>query len=165
MFDKLIDFVLNLKDEVIPVKIVNEWEGGIHMRAGKFLKSTQPGINFKIPFIDKFWVVFTVPQTVDLLSQTLTTKDGKNIVLKGIIRYKIEDPKKYLISVKKQYICTMIIEKDNNIESIYSYKTKDGEKYWTPSAIYAYARAEALGTNNVYVEQYEVPPMIDKFKK
>jgi regulator of protease activity HflC (stomatin/prohibitin superfamily) len=40
-----------------------------------------------------------VPQTVDLLSQTLTTKDGKNIVLKGIIRYKIEDPKKYLISV------------------------------------------------------------------
>jgi regulator of protease activity HflC (stomatin/prohibitin superfamily) len=99
MFDKLIDFVLNLKDEVIPVKIVNEWEGGIHMRAGKFLKSTQPGLNFKIPFIDQFWVVHTVPQTVDLLSQTLTTKDGKNIVLKGIIRYKIEDPKKYLISV------------------------------------------------------------------
>jgi hypothetical protein len=59
----------------------------------------------------------------------------------------------------------MIIEKDNNIESIYSYKTKDGEKYWSPSALYAYARAEALGTNNVYVEQYEVPPMIDKFKK
>ena len=99
MFDKLIDFVLNLKDEVIPVKIVNEWEGGIHMRAGKFLKSTQPGLNFKIPFIDQFWVVHTVPQTVDLLSQTLTTKDNKNIVLKGIIRYKIEDPKKYLISV------------------------------------------------------------------
>ena len=99
MFDKLIDFVLNLKDEVIPVRIINEWEGGIHMRAGKFLKSTQPGLNFKIPFIDQFWVVHTVPQTVDLLSQTLTTKDGKNIVLKGIIRYKIEDPKKYLISV------------------------------------------------------------------
>ena len=55
MFDKLIDFVLNLKDEVIPVRIINEWEGGIHMRAGKFLKSTQPGLNFKIPFIDQFW--------------------------------------------------------------------------------------------------------------
>jgi len=66
---------------------------------GKYRRILEPGLNFKIPFIDKFWVVFTVPQTVDLLSQTLTTKDGKNIVLKGIIRYKIEDPKKYLISV------------------------------------------------------------------
>jgi len=58
----------------------------------------------------------------------------------------------------------MIIEKDNNIESIYSYKDGKGERYWTPSAIYAYARAEALGTNNVYVETYAVPPMVDKKK-
>jgi regulator of protease activity HflC (stomatin/prohibitin superfamily) len=89
MFDKLIDFVLNLKDEVIPVKIVNEWEGGIHMRAGKFLKSTQPGINFKIPFIDKFWVVFTVPQTVDLLSQTLSVirlRTQRNILSRLIVQ-------------------------------------------------------------------------------
>jgi len=58
----------------------------------------------------------------------------------------------------------MIETVNENIESIYSYKTKDGEKFWTPSAIYAYARAEALGTNNGYVEQYEVPPMVDKKK-
>ena len=58
----------------------------------------------------------------------------------------------------------MIETVNENIESIYSYKTKDGEKFWTPSAIYAYARAEALGTNNVYVEQYEVPPTVDKKK-
>ena len=58
----------------------------------------------------------------------------------------------------------MIETVNENIESIYSYKTKDGEKFWTPSAIYAYARAEALGTNHVYVEQYEVPPMVDKKK-
>jgi regulator of protease activity HflC (stomatin/prohibitin superfamily) len=34
-----------------------------------------------------------------LLPQTLTTKDNKNIVLKGIIRYKVNDPKKYLMTV------------------------------------------------------------------
>jgi regulator of protease activity HflC (stomatin/prohibitin superfamily) len=99
MFDKLIEFVLNVKDEMIPVKIINEWEGGIHMRAGKFLKVVEPGIRFKIPFIDHIWTAYTVAQTVDLLPQTLTTKDNKNIVLKCIIRYKVNDPKKYLMTV------------------------------------------------------------------
>jgi regulator of protease activity HflC (stomatin/prohibitin superfamily) len=99
MFDKLIDFLLNLKDELIPVRIINEWEGGIQMRGGKFLREVKPGIRFKFPFIDHIWTAYTVAQTVDLSPQTLTTKDGKNIVLKGIIRYKVSDCKKYLMSV------------------------------------------------------------------
>ena len=99
MFDKLIDFLLNLKDELIPVRIINEWEGGIQMRGGKFLRNVKPGIRFKVPFIDHIWVAYTVAQTVDLLPQTLTTKDGKSIVLKGIIRYKVIDCKKYLMTV------------------------------------------------------------------
>lgn len=58
-----------------------------------------------------------------------------------------------------------MIEKDNeNTESIYSYKTKDGEKFWTPNAIYAYARAEALGTHTVYEEHYDAPPTVEKKK-
>lgn len=99
MFDKLIDFLLNLKDELIPIRIINEWEGGVHMRGGKFLREIKPGVRFKLPFIDHIWTAYTVPQTVDLLPQTLTTKDDKNIVLKGIIRYKVNDCKKYLMSV------------------------------------------------------------------
>ena len=99
MFDKLIDFLLNLKDELIPIRIINEWEKGIQMRGGKFLRVVEPGIRFKFPFIDHIWTAYTVAQTVDLSPQTLTTKDGKNIVLKGIIRYKVNDPKKYLMSV------------------------------------------------------------------
>ena len=99
MFDKLIDFLLNLKDELIPIRIINEWEGGVHMRGGKFFREIHPGIRFKLPFVDHIWTAYTVPQTVDLLPQTLTTKDGKNIVLKGIIRYKVTDCKKYLMTV------------------------------------------------------------------
>ena len=57
----------------------------------------------------------------------------------------------------------MIEKQENeNIESIYSYKDKDGQKFWTPNPILAQARAEAFGTEHVYVEHYEVPPMVDK---
>lgn len=59
-----------------------------------------------------------------------------------------------------------MIEKDTNenIEAIYSYKNKDGQKFWTPNALFAYARAEALGTGTVYEEHYDVPAMVEKKK-
>lgn len=57
----------------------------------------------------------------------------------------------------------MIDKQENeNIESIYSYKDKTGERFWTPNGLFAQARAEAFGTEHVYVERYEVPPMVDK---
>lgn len=60
-----------------------------------------------------------------------------------------------------------MIEKDTNkenIESIFNYTDKTGERYWTPNPLFAHARAEQLGTDKVYVEHYEVPPMEDKKK-
>ena len=59
----------------------------------------------------------------------------------------------------------MIIEKDNNIESIFSYKDGKGERYWTPNPHFAQARAEVFGTNSVFVEAYAVPPLPEKPKK
>jgi len=59
----------------------------------------------------------------------------------------------------------MIIDKEENIESIFNYTDKTGERFWTPNALLAHARAEAFGTNKVYVETYAVPPLEDKFKK
>lgn len=59
-----------------------------------------------------------------------------------------------------------MIEKDSNenIESIYNYVDQKGERFWTPNGILAHARAEAIGTNKVYVETYEVPPIQEKKK-
>lgn len=61
----------------------------------------------------------------------------------------------------------MMIEKDiteENKEFIYSYKDKEGTRYYTPNAILAHARAEQIGTNSVYVESYNVPPVTEKLK-
>ena len=60
-----------------------------------------------------------------------------------------------------------MIEKDknDNVESIYSYKNKAGESFWTPNPIFAFARAEALGTVRVSVQTYEVAPLPEKPKR
>ena len=99
MFDKLIDFLLNFLGDVLPFKIVHQWEEGVHLRLGKYIRNVEPGLNFKIPFADNIWVTPVITQTIHLQPQTLTTLDEKNIVLKSILRYHVHDVKKFLLNV------------------------------------------------------------------
>lgn len=99
MFDKLLDFILNFIEDILPLTIVNQWEMGVHLRFGKYYRVVQPGLVLKIPFVDKILKTEVITQTVHLQPQTLTTLDEKSIVLKSIIRYHVHDVKKFLLNV------------------------------------------------------------------
>lgn len=99
MFDKLIDLIVTFIHDILPFKIVNQWEEGVHLRFGKFLKVVKPGLVWKLPFFDRLWVTPVITQTVNLKSQTVTTKDEKNVVLTSIVRYHIYDVEKFLLGV------------------------------------------------------------------
>ena len=99
MIDKLIDFLIHIISDVLPFSIVNQWEKGVFLRFGKFIKVVNAGLIFKIPFIDKVWTHEVITQTVHLQPQTLTTLDEKSIVLKSIVRYHVNDVKKFLLNV------------------------------------------------------------------
>jgi regulator of protease activity HflC (stomatin/prohibitin superfamily) len=99
MFDKLIDFLIHLGQDILPFSIINQWEQGVYLRVGKFVKIVNPGVVFKIPFFDKVWTTEVITKTVHLQPQSLTTEDDMNIVLKSIVRYHVHDVKKFLLSV------------------------------------------------------------------
>lgn len=99
MFDKLIDLIVTFIHDVLPFKIVNQWEEGVHLRNGVFLRVVKPGLIFKRPFFDKIWVTPVITQTVNLSSQTVTSLDERNVVLSSIVRYHIHDVKKFLLGV------------------------------------------------------------------
>ena len=99
MFDKLIEFIIQFMEDFLPCKVVNQWEKGVYLRFGKNKKVVEPGLIFKIPFVDKVWTSEVITQTVHLQPQTLTTLDEKSIVLKSIIRYHVNDVQKFLLNV------------------------------------------------------------------
>lgn len=99
MFDKLIDLIVTFIHDVLPFKIVNQWEGGVHLRYGKFLRIVEPGLKWKLPFFDKIWVTPVITQSVNLKPQTVTSLDEKSVVLSSIVRYYINDVKKFLLGV------------------------------------------------------------------
>jgi regulator of protease activity HflC (stomatin/prohibitin superfamily) len=99
MLDKLLDFVITFIKDFLPFKIVDQWEQGVHLRFGKFHRVVYPGLNWKRPFFDQIWVTAVITQTVNLKPQTVTTSDGKTVVLTSIIRYHIENVEKFLLGV------------------------------------------------------------------
>lgn len=99
MFDKLIDVIVTFIHDFLPIKIVDQWEAGVHLRYGKFKNVVSPGLIWKLPFFDQVITTPVITQTVNLSPQTLTTLDEKSIVLTSIVRYHIFDVKRFLLGV------------------------------------------------------------------
>lgn len=99
MFDKLIEFILNIIEDALPVFFVKEYDRGVFFRAGRFRRVINPGAVFKIPFIDKVEVTSVVTTTLSIPAQSITTSDGKQAVVKSVVKYKIVDVKAFYLNV------------------------------------------------------------------
>ena len=99
MFDKLVQLIERFGYQMMPYVIIEEWNAGVHLRYGKWIKTLYAGIHFKIPFFDNIIECPVITQSVNLPSQTLTTLDEQSIVLKAIIRYKVSNVRTYLLGV------------------------------------------------------------------
>jgi len=99
MLDRLVDLLVRFGMDALPFVIIEQWNGAVQLRCGKFIKVLSPGIHFKIPFFDNVIETPVITQSVNLPSQTLTTLDEQSIVLKSIIRYKVSNVRTYLLGV------------------------------------------------------------------
>lgn len=99
MFDKLIEIISNWWLQITPVIIIRDYEEAVLLRFGKFKSVLKPGMHFKIPMFDEVIDQHVVVTTLSLDAQSLYTKDKQNIVVKGVIKYKISDVKIFLLEV------------------------------------------------------------------
>lgn len=79
MFDKLIDIIIQIWDNLKPVVFVLEYEEAVLFRFGKFHKAITPGWYFKIPFIDDYHPENVKDDTMSISPITITTLDNKTI--------------------------------------------------------------------------------------
>ena len=99
MLDKLVEFLIRFGNQLMPWVIIEEWNGAVHLRFGKWIKTLPPGLHFKIPFFDSIIECPVITQSINLPSQTLTTLDEQSIALKSIIRYRVSNVRTYLLKV------------------------------------------------------------------
>jgi len=90
----LIDFAKTLR----PWVIVAPWEQGVRVRCGRYTRVLNAGFYFKIPILDKVYVLPTRRQFVNL--PPLDIEVGKSpLTLAMIVGFNIEDVEKVLNSV------------------------------------------------------------------
>jgi regulator of protease activity HflC (stomatin/prohibitin superfamily) len=99
MFDKLIELLSNWIEQLLPIFIIRDYEKAVLLRWGKYKGTIDPGVYFKIPFFDEVISQHVVVTTLSLPPQSLYTKDRQNVVVKGLVKYRIADVKTFLLEV------------------------------------------------------------------
>ena len=99
MFDRLIDLISEWLEKLLPFFIVRDYEEAVVLRFGKFNKVAKPGFHLRIPFVDEAIEQHVVVTTLSLPPQSLYTKDKQNIVVKGVIKYRIADIQTFILEV------------------------------------------------------------------
>lgn len=99
MFDALIDWIRDFWEDLKPFFIVSEFEKAVVLRYGKFLTVCDTGCWAKLPFFDDVYAEAIVWTTMALDPQSVTTKEGENVVVQAIIKYRIKDIKKFCLKV------------------------------------------------------------------
>lgn len=99
MFQYLLELFIQFWDSLKPWVVVDQYEAGIVLRLGLWNRDIQPGLSWKIPFVETVLTAVVVITTESLRPQTLTTKDGKSIVVRSVVKYEIKKVKPYLLDI------------------------------------------------------------------
>ena len=104
MIGSLLDSIVNIVGACWrffqPAVVVDQYEGAVVLRFGKFARELGPGFHFHIPFlVERVFKTPVVEQTFRPPPQSLSTKDDISIVVGGIVRYKISNVRKWMLEV------------------------------------------------------------------
>lgn len=96
----LVEFLKSFWFNLMPVDVVNDYESGVLLRFGRYRKSLEAGLVWKIPFVDVVMTCHNTVTTMVIKNQVLTTLDEHPIIVESIVKYKIVNAKKYLLEVE-----------------------------------------------------------------
>ncbi len=83
--------------------VLPPYRGGVRLRLGKPNKVLKCGFHWMLPFnIDTVVWDNVVTETMRLKPQTLTTKDGRTIVVSSVVTFFVEDIKVFLLEVENR---------------------------------------------------------------
>lgn len=99
-FTALIEWIKEIKDQLKLFHILDPYERGVRLRGGAFHADLAEGkAHWKIPVWDSILSQNIATTTMSVDPQSITTKDGKNVVVSCIIKYKVQNVRRFLLEV------------------------------------------------------------------
>lgn len=85
--------------------VVQEWQRGLVLRFGKVLRDDlnkplvyEPGLHFKIPFIENIKMLDARIQTMDNQADRFVTKEKKDLIVDSYLKWRISDFSRYYLA-------------------------------------------------------------------
>ena len=91
MTGTLLEAVFNNVQQLLPCRIVHSYEHGVLFTLGRDVKELMPGLHWFVPFFQSIEIINVAPEVRNLVTQTVTTKDGHSVTLSANICYCIVD--------------------------------------------------------------------------
>ena len=85
---------------LLGVRILQQYQRGLHFRLGRFRSTKDPGLRWIIPFIDRLQVVDIRVVTQDIEPQETMTNDNVPVKVKAVVWFKVVNPEKAIIQVR-----------------------------------------------------------------
>jgi regulator of protease activity HflC (stomatin/prohibitin superfamily) len=95
MWEMVVQLVASLR--VLRTVLPNEQ--GVICRLGKVKRTVGPSMVWLFPIIDQILVMCVAEQVEDLRCQSITTIDGKSLLVSGKLRYRVSDPELAMFEV------------------------------------------------------------------
>lgn len=104
--EKILDKIFEVGGELLlPFEVINHYDRGVRLRFGRAVlenekpKILEPGLHWKIPFVDQINSIMVKVSTMDLPTQLVTTKDGKAVLVGSVLKYDVTDVGTLLLEV------------------------------------------------------------------
>ncbi|HEY4002141.1 MAG TPA: slipin family protein [Candidatus Xenobia bacterium] len=82
------------------LRVVQQYQKGVHFRLGKVIFIHEPGMTWIIPILDRMVTVNMRIQTLPIPTQKIITKDNVSIDIAAVAYYRVTDALKALIEIE-----------------------------------------------------------------
>ena len=85
---------------VLSVRIVRQYERGVHFRLGRIIGTREPGLRLILPVLDRLQLVSLRIVTMPIQSQGIITKDNVSVDISAVAYYRITDPVTSILTIE-----------------------------------------------------------------
>ena len=91
------------------VRIIWQYESGVHFRLGRLVMVRPPGVRLMIPFVDSMRKVDTRVLTMDVPAQECITKDNVTVRVNAVVYFRVVHAEQAIINVADYRMATYLI--------------------------------------------------------
>jgi regulator of protease activity HflC (stomatin/prohibitin superfamily) len=93
-------FVVVLLLLAASIRVVQQYQRGVHFRLGRVIGVREPGLRFIIPVIDRLWRVSMRIVTMPIQSHGIITRDNVSVDIAAVAYFRVIDARKAVVVIE-----------------------------------------------------------------